>query len=594
MAELIAVGKEEQHRWWQTIPEGVQVLLGRAPRNGWSVPWDWLISREHAYLCLSDGKLQITQLETARNPVLFQNRPAKNFLVEPGGEFRIGETVFRFEVAVAEDRHNATIVEHTLTDPLSPRQFANANACLEALCRLPAVISETGVDADLAYGMVRILLQSLSGATAVAVMQFEATEANAPIAESPKLLRWDSRDPELKRFRPSRRLITRAFERQQSVVHLWSQRDDDPEFTMTCDLDWAFCTPIPVAAGELWCLYVSGKQRFKGMKEIQSPSDLIAELRLAELMGQFLGAVRKVRSLEQQQINMRQFFSPAVIEQLSSQLGVDSLEPQIGPVSVLFCDVRGFSRKVEQSQDNLPQLLGVVSQALSVMTGNILKFEGVIADFQGDAALGFWGWPSKADDSALLACRAALAINQVFAAANGDPQHPLCGFQIGIGLGHGDAIAGRIGSQDQIKVGVFGPVVNLSSRLQDLTKRIGVSILIDKTTAAAFVASPDQGDAICRPVGRLRPAGVETCVDAFALAPAGGPGWLEPAQIDQFAQAVAHVIAGQWSSAIEVLQALPIDDGPTQFLLESLSELGGQPPADWDGALNLTREGHVV
>ena len=152
---------------------------------------------------------------------------------------------------------------------------------------------------------------------------------------------------------------------------------------------------------------------------------------------------------------------------------------------MLFCDVRGFSQKVEESSDDLHALLARVREALSVMTRNILKYEGVIADFQGDAALGFWGWPSPSDEAALSACRTALAIHNTFAAAQHDPDHPLHGFRVGIGICHGEAIAGRIGSDEQIKVGVFGPVVNLASRLQDLTKAVGAPILIDGPTGAA-------------------------------------------------------------------------------------------------------------
>ena len=86
---------------------------------------------------------------------------------------------------------------------------------------------------------------------------------------------------------------------------------------------------------------------------------------------------------------MKQFFSPAVVETLVSKDADVALQPREGPLSVMFCDIRGFSRKVGQARDELTLLLGRVSEALSVMTRSILKFEGVIADFQGDAALGF-------------------------------------------------------------------------------------------------------------------------------------------------------------------------------------------------------------
>jgi adenylate cyclase len=593
VAELIAIGKGKQQRWWQSLPADQAVLLGRAPRNGWSVPWDRLISREHAVVRLDAGVLHVEELETARNPIFFQGEPCKSFDLDPNGEFRIGETTFRFEVRENVAAVNPTVVEHTLGDAqLPPGRFENASACLEALCAMPRLISQTHSDVEFATGVVDLLLDSLRGALAAAVIQFDAS-ANELGLDDPKLIRWSSRDEEVKRFRPSRRLMGRALERGQSVVHLWTETDEvDSTYTMTSDLDWAFCTPIPTVATERWCLYVSGRRHFSGMRDVQCPNDLMAELKLAELTAHFIGAVRQVRVLEHQQTEMRQFFSPAVIETLQSESSGALLAPRQGQVSVLFCDVRGFSRKVEESRDDLQALLVQVSEALSVMTRSILKYEGVIADFQGDATLGFWGWPSRSDDAALSACRAALLIASTFAAAQQQPDHPLCGFRIGIGVGLGDAIAGRIGAQEQIKVGVFGPIVNLASRLQDLTKQVGVSILVDRATVEQVADPLKTLAANFRHVGRLRPAGVATPVDAYALmSRAAGEELLDPRQQAESDHAVEALIQGDWRKATRLLAQLPPHDGPANFLRNAICQHGGQPPGNWDGVLSMGRDG---
>jgi adenylate cyclase len=410
------------------------------------------------------------------------------------------------------------------------------------------------------------------------------------------LIRWNSRSDGVQRFRPSRRLMSRAFENHESVVHVWcEEQDPQANFTMTSDLDWAFCTPIPTAASERWCLYVSGRRQFLGVRDVQSPDDLLRELRLAELMAKFIGAVRHVRVLEHQHTEMRQFFSPAVIETLVGENSSSALEPRQGPVSVLFCDVRGFSRKVEESSSNLHALLGQVGEALSIMSRSILKFEGVIADFQGDAALGFWGWPNPSEDAAVLACRAALMIYDSFAAAADDPNHPLHGYQVGIGICHGEAIAGRIGSQEQIKVGVFGPVVNLASRLQDLTKQIGVPILVDGPTAAALADCSASHEAPCRRVTRLRPCGIATPVDVFALEPhRPGATMLSATERHAFKLAVESFVSGDWQQAKSLLAALPADDGPSNFLRTTIGDLGGLAPSDWDGAVTMSRKDTAV
>ena len=590
MAELIALGKGNQQRLWQSIPEDETIVLGRAPRNGWSVPWDRLISREHAHLRLSGDQLEVSELETARNPIVYLDQPSKQFVLGSSEEFRIGETTFRFEISPPDEPGAQTVVEHTFgTTVLKSGRFENASECLNALCQMPELIAQTRTDVDFATQMADLLLDSLRGSLAAAVLQFEPSADSNDPAEEPKLLRWNTRGNAVQRFRPSRRLMNRAFERQQSVIHLWTEQEaENPQFTMTSDLDWAFCTPIPTASNERWCLYVSGRRAFSGMQEVQSPEDLMAELRLAELIAKFIGAVRQVRSLEQQQTEMRQFFSPAVVETLASEKAFEALQPRQGPICVLFCDVRGFSKKVEEAKDDLHRLLDRVSQALSVMTQSILKYEGVIADFQGDAALGFWGWPSKIDDAANSACKAALLIHRRFFEANQDPLDPLFGFRVGIGIGHGEAIAGRIGSQEQIKVGVFGPVVNLASRLQDLTKQVGAPILIDGPSATALDGQlPEEAD-FCRRVARLRPRGISTPVDAYALIPkqfAGEP--LSAEQRRNYDRAVDAIVDGNWGEAQRLLEQVPLQDGPANFLRSKICRGGAQPPHNWDGALCL-------
>ena len=89
------------------------------------------------------------------------------------------------------------------------------------------------------------------------------------------------------------------------------------------------------------------------------------------------------------------------------------LAPRETEVAVLFCDLRGFSRHSERSADDLLGLLNRVSQALGVTTHEIREQGGVLGDFHGDAAMGFWGWPLPQPDAAVRACLAALAIRAV-------------------------------------------------------------------------------------------------------------------------------------------------------------------------------------
>ncbi|MFZ9091462.1 MAG: adenylate/guanylate cyclase domain-containing protein, partial [Planctomycetaceae bacterium] len=121
-----------------------------------------------------------------------------------------------------------------------------------------------------------------------------------------------------------------------------------------------------------------------------SEQQLHADIRFSELIADIISALEGQRRLERQQSGLRQFFSPPVLETLGKDFDTSLLSPRECDVTVLFCDLRGFSHRAEIEADNLTGLLERVSMALEVMTDQILRFGGVTGDFQGDAALGFW------------------------------------------------------------------------------------------------------------------------------------------------------------------------------------------------------------
>lgn len=584
MAELAVFGPEPMQRWRRPIPtNGETVRLGRAPRNGWAVPWDALISREHAELQLDGQTLRVRRLEAARNPVYYQDVDTAEFLVNSGELFRIGRTTFQL-ITADIDESSAQVEERSFNhDELKQFAFSDADLRLEVLSNLPMAISQTTTDEELAYSIVQMLLEGIPNAEAVAVVQFEEFTPEA----RPKMMRWDSRCEDTGRFMPSRRLMLKAFEMGQGILHIWHEDETNAAFTVSGSLDWAFCMPFRDESSRGWCLYASGQQE----RAVGSPitEDLLkGDLRFAELITEFISSIRRVRLLSQQQAGLSQFFSPTVLEALREQNSEAKLEPQVTDITVLFCDVRGFSKKSEEERENLSGLLVRVSDALGVMTNSILRFDGVIEGFQGDAALGFWGWPAPREEDRLSACRAALQIHEEFQKAMRDPNHSLSGFKIGIGVAYGRAIAGRIGTSEQIKVGTFGPTVNLGSRLEGMTKQLRAPILIDGATADYVRKHLPVSEGRIRRIGLFRPVGMTVEVPVNQLLP---PFSLDPslsdADIVQFESAVDAFIAGRWSNTIELLNQLPVHDRVKDYMLIHIAQNNYEPPSDWNGVIQM-------
>lgn len=597
---LNIVGGESGTWSSREIVEGEVLRLGRTTKLGWAIPSDPAISREHADLSVLNGQLHVECLPTATNPVLIQGVPVRSAVVAPGESFRIGNTTFTAETLPdAESRGEATlfndqyaeVTEHSFSfQALRNVAFRNAARQMEILDQLPERISAASTDVELGRMLSDLLLEAIPHALAVAVACFDVAELPADDAHirafpQPQSMQVQTRDSFEERFAPSRRMILKCLCTQDSVLHIF-ERHLSSEFTLNSELDWAFCAPIKAESNQGWCLYVSGRGGGNGL--VVTEDDLLGDLRFTQLVAQFIGSIRQVRWLQEQRTQLSHFFSPKIIESLTSAQAKESLQPAERQITVLFCDVRGFSRKSEQLQHDLPALLKSVSAALDVMTDGIVSHDGSIADFQGDAALGFWGWPLEQIEGPLPACRSALAIAREYHLSSCDTRSLLHGYSIGMGIAFGRALAGQIGTSNQSKIGVFGPVVNQGARLEGLTRSLGVTICIDEPTSRVVGASLSPQEARLRRLVRVRPKGMDAALTVYALVPVFE---LLPQITDSmhalYDSAVEAVIQGDWSQAVRLLHTLPADDGPTQFLLSQMRATDNVPPADWDGAFPL-------
>lgn len=575
--------------------------IGRSPTNPIVVTGDKMISREHADIVRNGDDFHVTCLEAARNPLVYEGVPHRELRLSGDTSFQIGETTFRLQIertgqqaAIAADgptyQSTTRVRESVYTQAdLQQAGFGNAQQQIEILAGLPDLIAGTTTDDDLAMRVAHLLLLGIPQADAVAVVQYaekdtDWSKSSVGDPPQPAMIRADTRENFEGRFRPSRRLMLKCLFIQQSAMHIWEDEKGSMQFTASEGLGWAFCSPIRGAACRGWCLYVSGKGSRQGNMFVEERT-LQGDLRFTELMAQFIGSVRQVRTLQTQQTRLSTFFSPKVIENLTS---VDSSRLELNPaerdVTVLFCDLRGFSKRSEQLQHDLLGLLNCVSEALGVMARGVIERDGAIADFQGDAILGFWGWPIPDRQGPWPACRAALAIAEGFRQANAQAGHRLSGLSAGIGVAHGRALAGRIGTEQQAKIGVFGPVVNQGSRLEGMTKQFGVSICIDEAAAKYVREKIPATEAMTRHLARVRPKGMATPLNVFELLPPNGQ---SPQLIAAHEMAVKGVIAGKWPEVRTYLQKFPPDDGPANFLRAFLSKSSELPPPDWDGAIQL-------
>lgn len=195
---------------------------------------------------------------------------------------------------------------------------------------------------------------------------------------------------------------------------------------------------------------------------------------LAILADQTAVAIVKVRFFKERELTkerekqaiqnlFQRYVSPAVVDRLIDGRENLALGGRRQEVSVLFADIRGFTAF---SEHLIPEkVVESLNQYLALAVEAILAEEGTLDKFVGDAVMALFNAPLPQPNHTLQAVRAALAMQQAIADYNSElTEQPL---SFGIGLHVGQAVAGNIGTVQQMNYTVIGDTVNLAKRLQE-------------------------------------------------------------------------------------------------------------------------------
>ena len=178
-------------------------------------------------------------------------------------------------------------------------------------------------------------------------------------------------------------------------------------------------------------------------------------------------------------------------------------------VTVLFCDVRGFTRMSERlSADEVMLLL---NDFYTLMIETTFKHDGTLDKFLGDAVMATFGAPIAHPDHSLRAVRTALAMQAGIVELNERRQK--AGKEmiaVGVGVSAGEAVAGTVGTEDRMEYTVIGDSVNLAARLESNAKP--GQILISQRTYEAV-----RDEVRARSLGPVRVKGKEEVVEVYEV-----------------------------------------------------------------------------
>ena len=175
------------------------------------------------------------------------------------------------------------------------------------------------------------------------------------------------------------------------------------------------------------------------------------------------------------------YVPPELVDEMVKDPDSYNMEATNRELTVMFCDMRGFTKMSEQMEPTQLQelLTGVFSQLTSLIRGN----RGTIDKYMGDCVMAFWGAPVETPEHANLAVKSAMEMAIAVRGINVDHKsRGLPEIGIGIGLNTGTMCVGDMGSNIRRAYTVIGDAVNLGSRLEGLSKVYGVDIVASQTT----------------------------------------------------------------------------------------------------------------
>ncbi len=306
---------------------------------------------------------------------------------------------------------------------------------------------------------------------------------------------------------PSRTMLDLALQRTEIVVYPDSLRASQVgEAESLRGLVSAIACPILGENGETVGVFYGDRalQAAGGQEHVSNVEEKLVEI-LVTAIAQ--GMVRAKR--EQLVATYQQFFSTKVTDAIRRDPKL--LEGEDCEVSVLFCDIRGFSRVTDQIGP--AAAMRWVHDTLSELSVHVLESDGVLVDFVGDELLSMWGAPDRSPDHAFRAAFAARKMMNLRTALSARWRELIPGgVDFGIGICTGLARVGNTGSSQKFKYGPMGRTVNLGSRIQGLTKQWKVRTLIDGPTERLL--PPDM---LRRRICRARVIGMDGDIDLYEL-----------------------------------------------------------------------------
>jgi adenylate cyclase len=281
-----------------------------------------------------------------------------------------------------------------------------------------------------------------------------------------------------------------------------------------------------------------------------------------------------------------QYVPPELVDKMAEDPEKYSMEGKSEELTVLFSDIVGFTSISESLEPK--ELSQFINDYLTAMSLVIRNNRGTLDKYIGDAIMAFWGAPVEDAEHARQGVISAMAMQaeldklRAQMVARGWPA-----IRIGVGVNTGQMRVGDMGSKLRKAYTVMGDAVNLSSRLEGLTRVYGVGILVGPNTRHVVK------DVVFREIDRVKVKGKDEPVDIFE--PVGMEGQVDKKVMDELKlwhKALKAYRAQKWDEAEMDLfnaQRMSPECKFYQLYFERIKQCRANPPSPgWDGTAVFT------
>jgi adenylate cyclase len=279
------------------------------------------------------------------------------------------------------------------------------------------------------------------------------------------------------------------------------------------------------------------------------------------------------------------YVSPVVIDNLIKNPDRIKLGGEKRNITIFFSDIRRFTSISERLDPE--DLVHLLNEYLTEMTSIIMKDQGLVDKYMGDAIMAFWGAPLDQADHALMACQSSLEMMKRLRELQEKwKEKDIPSFDIGIGLNSGDAIVGNMGSFKRFDYTAMGDNVNLASRLEGLNKLYGTNIIISEKTHKIV---NDKFET--RKLDVVRVKGKKKAILIYELLTQKND--LDEKQgafLKHYEMGLELYFKKEWKPAIKSFQAalkLMNDKASQMFIARCQEFLKNPPPSQWDGVWEM-------